>query len=71
MKLGIFLLVFGLILAGFGIAAWMYVDPNIAFWFGGRFSVDEAQMIDAGGIGIAVIGGGLAVGGIVRMIVRR
>lgn len=71
MKLGIFMLILGLILAGVGMAAWMYADPNMSFWLGGRFSVEEARMIDAGGIGAAIIGGGLALGGIIRMIVSR
>jgi len=71
MKLGIFMLVFGLILAGAGIAAFMYADPNASFWVGGYLSVEEARIANAAGIGVAIIGGGLAVGGIVRMIVKR
>jgi len=71
MKLGIFLLIFGMILAGAGVAMWMYADPNVSFWLGGHFSVDEARMLEAGGIGAAILGGGLAAGGIVRMIVKR
>ena len=71
MKIGIFMLVLGLILAGFGVAAFAYADPNVSFWVGGRLSVEEARMADAAGIGVAIIGGGLAVGGIVRMIVKR
>ena len=71
MKLGMFLLIFGLVLAGGGVAMWMYADPNVSLWFGGRFSVDEAQMLEAGDIGLTILGGGLALGGIVRMIVAR
>jgi len=71
MKLGIFLLIFGLVLAGVGVASWMYADPEVSFWLGGRFSVEEARMIDAGGIGVTIIGGGLALGGVIRMIVKR
>lgn len=71
MKLGMFLLIFGLVLAGGGVAMWMYADPNVSLWFGGRFSVDEARMLEAGGIGLTILGGGLALGGIVRMIVAR
>lgn len=71
MKLGIFMLVFGLILAGVGVAVFTYADPNASFWLGGHLSVEEARIADAVGIGVAIIGGGLAVGGIVRMIVKR
>lgn len=71
MKLGLFLLILGLILAGAGIAGWMYADPNLAFWGGGPFNVDEAQMANAAGCGLAVAGGGLAIGGIVRMMVKK
>ncbi len=71
MKLGIFLLVFGLIIAGAGAAAWMYADPDTSLWIGGILNVEEARMVDAGGIGAVVIGGGLAIGGIVRMIVKK
>lgn len=69
MKLGIFLLVLGLILAGAGAAVGMYIDPNISFWYGG--SVQEARMMDAASLGVMVLGGGLALGGIIRMIVKR
>lgn len=69
MKLGIFLLILGLLLAGAGIAAWTYADPNVSFWFGG--SVEEARMLDAAGLGVTVVGGGLAIGGIIRMVVKR
>lgn len=71
MKLGIFMLVFGLILAGVGIGVFTYADPNASFWVGGRLSVEEARIADAAGIGVAIIGGGLALGGIVRMILKR
>ncbi len=71
MKLGIFLLILGLIIAGAGAAAWMYADPDASFWIGGYLNIEEARMMDAGGIGAMVIGGGLAIGGIVQMIVKR
>jgi len=71
MKLGMFLLIFGLVLTGGGVAMWMYADPNVSLWFGGRFSVDEARMLNAGAIGLTIIGGDLALGDIVRMIVTR
>ena len=71
MKLGIFMLIFGLILAGAGIAVWMYANVDEAYMYGSRFSLDQLQVADAGGIGCAVFGGGLAVGGIVRMIMKK
>ena len=71
MKLGISMLVIGLVLAGIGTAAFMYADPNMSLWGASSFSVDEAQMVNAAGIGLAVVGGGLAIGGIIRMIVKR
>ncbi len=71
MKLGIFLLIFGLILAGGGVAVWMYADPETSFWFGGYLSINEARMYDAGGMGVAVAGGLMVIGGIVRMIVKK
>lgn len=46
----------------------MYAEPDATFWF---LDVSKARMIDAGGIGATVIGGGLAVGGIIRMIVKK
>ena len=76
MKLGIFLLIFGLILAGVGVAAWQYAES--AMWeaeigeiFGYHQQYEKALLIRSGGLGIAVFGGGLAIGGIVRMIVTR
>ncbi len=71
MKLGIFLLIFGLLIAAVGVAAFMYADPNTSFWIGGRLDVEQARLVDAVGMGITVLGGGLAIGGIVRMIVKK
>jgi hypothetical protein len=70
-KLGIFMLIFGLILAGAGVAAFTYADPNVSLFIGGRLGVEQARIADAAGIGVTVLGGGLAIGGIVRMIVKR
>ena len=47
----------------------LYADPNESFWIGGRLTVDEAKMADAIGLGATIFGGGLAIGGIFRMIV--
>ena len=70
MKLGIFLLILGLILAGAGVATWMSADPTVSFWFGDSV-VQETRMLDASGPGLTVLGGGLALGGIIRMVVKR
>ena len=75
MKLGILMLVLGLIIAGVGIAAWIYADSGTSYFIDitrspGGWMV-EGQAADAVGIGGAVLGGGLAIGGIVRMIVKR
>ena len=76
MKLGIFLLIFGLILAGVGVAAWQWAES--AMWeaefgevFGYHQQYQEVLLTRAGGLGVAIFGGGLAIGGIVRMIVKR
>lgn len=76
MKLGIFLVIFGLILAGIGVAAWQYAQS--AMWeaqlgeiFGYHEQYEQALLIRAIGLGVTVVGGGLFIGGIVRMIVKR
>ena len=66
MKLGIFMLVFGLVIAGAGIAAWQYYNPS---FFGYRER--EAQQLVSAGLAGMVVGGGLAIGGIIRMILKR
>jgi len=72
MKLGIFLLVFGLLIAAVGVSAWQYVEPAMLEAIIGEYSdADLLVLIRAGGIGLTVFGGGLALGGIVRMIVKR
>ena len=71
MKLGLFLLVFGLLLAGGGASVWIYADVNAAIWGVGNLSPNKAQLADAGGFGLLIFGGGLSIGGIVRMVVKR
>ena len=71
MKLGITMLIIGLILAGVGVSAFVYADPEMSFWGGTVFSVEDAWVINAAGIGLTVIGGGLAIGGIIRMVLKR
>jgi len=71
MKLGIFLLVLGLLIAGGGAAGWIYADPNLSIWYGVRLSAEDAQVVEAGSMGAMVVGGGLAIDGIIRMVLRR
>jgi len=71
MKLGIFMLVVGLLLAGFGFFLWNYAGaqgPFTSSWFS---SYQDQSMTQAIGMGMTVFGGGLSIGGIVRMIVKR
>jgi hypothetical protein len=76
MKLGIFLLIFGLALAAVGVFAWQYAQSSM--WeailgelFGYHEQYEQALLVRAAGLGLTVFGGGLALGGIVRMIVKR
>jgi hypothetical protein len=77
MKLGLFLLVIGLVIAGMGVALWqygesranlilllqdMFLEPNFPF------SYARAQMMKAIGIGLLVPGGGLILGGFVTIL---
>lgn len=69
MKFGLFLLILGLLLAGAATALWMYAEPGL-YWQGSR-GWHEAKSLDAIGIGVMVVGGGIALGGVIRMIIRR
>jgi len=40
-------------------------------FFGYHAEYEKALLVRAGGIGLTVLGGGLALGGIVRMIIKR
>ena len=66
MRLGILLLVFGLIIAAGGAFAWQYYGPTFL-----GYRTQEAQQFYSAGIGGMILGGGLAIGGIVRMIAKR
>jgi hypothetical protein len=66
MKLGIFLLILGLLIAGAGAYTWQYYNPNLL-----GYRTQEAQQFFSMGIGGMILGGGLAVGGIIRMVVKR
>ena len=66
MKIGLFLLILGILIAGGGVYAWQYYGPT---FLGHR--TQEAQQFFAIGIGAIVVGAGLAIGGIVRMVTKR
>ena len=67
MKTGIIMLIIGLIIAGVGVTAWLFSDSYLS-----TSPDDETIMLlQAGGLGAAIIGGGLGLGGIIRMIVKR
>lgn len=78
MKLGIFMLLVGLILAGLGLFSWVFATSVWDFaitpgtvpphWFS---SYEQIALVKAIGMGVALFGGGLALGGLVRMIVKR
>jgi hypothetical protein len=71
MKLGIAMLLIGLLFAGFGFFLWNFAG-SAWLWTTSWFSSwEEQSMAKAIGMGVTVFGGGLSVGGIVRMIVKR
>ena len=63
MKLGISMLVIGLLFAGFGVYLWKLADagPVASDWFS----------TEAIGMAVTVFGSGLSIAGIVRMVVKR
>jgi len=69
MKLGIFLLIFGFLLLGIGVAAWQYGADLLSTL--APYESEFAQTPTAAGLAVAVLGTGLIIGGIVRMIVKR
>jgi len=76
MKLGIFLLIFGLFLAAIGVFAWQYAESSmweaiIGEFFGYHEQYQQTLGVRAAGLGLTVFGGGLALGGMVRMIVKK
>ena len=71
MKGGIAMLVIGLILAGGGFFLWNYAGSAGPFNPGPFGTYDQSSMYKSIGMGVTVLGGGLAIGGIVRMIVKR
>ncbi|MBA7578271.1 hypothetical protein ES708_20133 [subsurface metagenome] len=72
MKLGIFLLIFGLLIAGAGTYAWQYYNLNLFDYRpqeAQQFLAMEGLRYLAMGIGGIGLGSGLAFGGIIRMVV--
>jgi len=69
MKLGISMLIAGLVFAGFGVFLWSC--PGSEIWFGKCISYENLGITLAVGKAVTVFGGGLAVGGLVRMIVKK
>jgi hypothetical protein len=75
MKLGIFLLVFGLVLAAAVVVALVFGQDLQSTFLGfpryGQEAYTQCVEAEAVGLGLTVLGSGLAIGGIVRMIVKR
>lgn len=70
MKLGISMLIIGLLFAGFGVFLW---DPGSSarYWLEPYSELQDIALYMSIGKGLTVFGGGLAIGGIVRMAVKR
>jgi len=66
MKLGTILLILGLIIAGIGIYFWQDNSPTFL-----GYRSDEAQQYFSMGIGGMVVGGVMAIVGIVMMVVKK
>lgn len=71
MKLGISMLVIGLLFAGFGLFLWNFAGSQLPFTSGWFSSYEDQSMAKAIGMGLTVFGGGLSIGGIVRMVVKK
>jgi len=71
MKLGISMLVIGLLFAGFGFFLWNFAGSQLPFTSSWFLNYEDQSMAQAIGMGVTVFGGGLSIGGIVRMIVKR
>ena len=71
MKLGISMLVVGLLLAGFGFFLWNFAGAQGPFTSGWFSSYEDQSLAKAIGMGLTVFGGGLSIGGIVRMVIKK
>jgi len=68
MKLGIAMLLIGLLCAGFGVFLGNAASSAISY---GEAEHEEVFLYESAAWGLLVFGGGLSIGGIVRMIVKR
>ena len=71
MKLGISMLVVGLLLAGLGVFLWNFAGAQGPFTSGWFSSYEDQSLAEAIGMGLTVFGGGLSIGGIVRMVLKK
>jgi len=76
MKLGLFMLIIGLLFAALGVFAWQFAqssmwEATLGEFFGYHEQYQQSLMLRAGGLALTVLGGGIALGGLVRMIVKR
>lgn len=71
MKIGILMLVLGLILLGVGAALYIYANPVVETYNDVPFLLNSVRLVNAVGTGTVVIGGGLTLGGILRMILKK
>jgi hypothetical protein len=71
MKLSISMLVVGLILAGLGVFLWQFAAGGGLAGHPAWGFPQEIATVEAIGMGLTVVGGGLSIGGIVRMVIKR
>ena len=70
MKLGIAMLVIGLVIAGIGFGLWQFYSMEMALKEYAADSLLYARYV-ATAQGATLFGGGLSIGGIVAMIIKR
>ena len=71
MKLGTAMLVIGLIVAAGGVFIWQLASKGGLAGSSVWSLPQDVAMVEAIGMGLTVLGGGLAIGGIVRMVLKR
>ncbi len=75
MKVGFTIFITGIIIAAIGVVFWQYGNSYSQSLYdlieSGNTKLDIARVAEASGLGIIVLGGGLAIGGLVRMILKR